>query len=108
MPGGAPGGRGSYGKALALAAVAVLVLASAGVGLFLAQRSQQYPEAVRTTFLQACQGSGADYSTCECALEQFESEYSFREFRRLEARVLAAESENDLPREVTDVYADCS
>lgn len=105
---GAPTPGGSQGKLLALAAVVVLVVVSAGIGIFLAQRSEKYPEAVRTTFLQACQESGVDYSTCECALEEFESQYSFREFRRLEARVLTAESEGDLPREVIDVYADCS
>ena len=95
-------------KAVLIAGAAAIVLLILGVVGYLSQRTERYPEAVRTTFLQTCQESGGPYSTCDCALTKFEESYSFEEYKRLEVRILAAGESGDLPREVTDVLADCT
>lgn len=95
-------------KAVLIAGAAAIVLLILGVVGYLSQRTERYPEAVRTTFLQTCQENGGPYTTCDCALTKFEESYSFEEYKRLEIRILAAGESGELPREVTDVLADCT
>lgn len=90
---------------LAVAGV-VLVAAAVGGGIVYQQtRVEHYPSDVGTTFLQSCQATGGNRSYCDCALNSLEKQYSFKEYKRLEARMTVA---GEVPTEISDVIADCA
>lgn len=65
--------------------------------------SDDYPEAVRTNFLDACQGNSSE-STCVCILEELETVYDLDEFAALEQEFVTTDT---LPPTFQAIVAEC-
>jgi hypothetical protein len=83
-------------RTLATVALAVLV---AGCG----DRGHPYPPDVVENFLHACTARGAPEGACRCSLDAVRRRFTVDEYRALEARVARGE----VPRELSDLAADC-
>lgn len=65
----------------------------------------QYPDEVRTNFLDSCnQSSGGNTEACTCALESIEAKFSLEEFVALEQSM---NNGTDVPAEITAAIQGC-
>ncbi len=92
----------------------VIVLTLLGGACAASGEPDDYDEAVRDNFIEACVASGeqtqqleaALMSTCTCAYDKFEADVPYDEFKAFD-NALREDIDTPFPEEYTEFFADC-